>query len=508
MDAKEEATKLKVKGNKAFAEHDWPAAIELYSQAIAKYDQEPSFYANRAQANIKLEAYGYAIADATEALKLDPNFVKAYYRRAVANTAILNSREALKDFKTVVRKEPNNRDAKLRLAECEKIVRRIEFLHAIEVTDAPSPFEDLDIDSITVDDKYDGVRLKDQMTQEFIDDTIERFKNGKTIHRRYVFQILNAVNSIVRKEPPMVEMEVPEDHLLTVCGDTHGQYFDLMEIFRLNGFPSDMHYYLFNGDFVDRGSWSTEIAILLYAYKWLRPNAFFLNRGNHETDDMNRVYGFEGECKAKYNERTFKLFSETFSALPLATLIGKKYLTLHGGLFSDDKTSLDDIRKLDRFSQKQPGQQGLMMEMLWTDPQTEPGRGPSKRGVGLQFGPDVTKKFCEANGLQAVIRSHEVRMEGYEVEHNGKCITGNRIVPIFPAVSDAPPVFSAPKYCDSTENKGAFINIGPKYKLDFVKFDAVPHPDIKPMVRSMFSSPGSQLIVSQAYAQNSLMSMM
>jgi hypothetical protein len=80
-----------------------------------------------------------------------------------------------------------------------------------------------------------------------------------------------------------------------------GQYFDLLELFRLNGFPTEKHHYLFNGDFVDRGSWSTEIALLLYAYKWLRPSGFFVNRGNHETDDMNRVYGFEGECKAKYN---------------------------------------------------------------------------------------------------------------------------------------------------------------------------------------------------------------
>ena len=123
-------------------------------------------------------------------------------------------------------------------------------------------------------------------------------------------------------------------------------------------------------------------------------------------------------------DRTFKLFSESFSALPLATLIGEKFFVLHGGLFSDDNVTLDDIRKLDRHKQRQPGQAGLMMEMLWTDPQTEPGRGPSKRGVGMQFGPDVTKRFCEKNGLEAIIRSHEVRMEGYEEEHDGKCITG------------------------------------------------------------------------------------
>ena len=392
--------------------------------------------------------------------------LQAYYRRAVANTAILKAREALKDFKTCVKLEPNNQDAKLKLAECEKAMKVVQFYRAIEVTEEPSAFEGLDIDSMVVDDSYDGAKLGKEMSQEYIDDMIRRFKNGKKIHRKHVFQIIAAVRNIVYEEPTMVEMEVQKGHTLTVCGDTHGQFFDLMELFRLNGFPTESNYYLFNGDFVDRGSWSTEIALLLYAYKWLRPKAFFLNRGNHETDDMNRVYGFEGECKAKYSEKVFKLFSESFSALPLATLIGKKYFTLHGGLFSDDKTSLDDVRKLDRHKQRQPGQQGLMMEMLWTDPQTAPGRGPSKRGVGMQFGPDVTKRFCEANGLDAVIRSHEVRMEGYEVEHNGKCIT----------------VFSAPKYCDSTENKGAYINIGPDYELNFHKFDAVPHPDIKPMV--------------------------
>ncbi|KAI9836490.1 MAG: hypothetical protein M1838_005068 [Thelocarpon superellum] len=476
MPSAEEALAWKQKGNAAFAEHDWPTAIDCYSKAIDHNDQEPSFYCNRAQANIKLESYGYAIADATKAIELDGSYIKAYYRRAIANTAILKSREALKDFKTVVKKVPNDKDAKLKLAECEKIVRRVEFMKAIEVGDPPSAAEGLDLDAIVVDAGYDGARLEKEMTLDFVEDMIQRFKDGKKIHRKYVFQIILAVKDIVYQEATMVEMDVASGTKLTVCGDTHGQFFDLMEIFRLNGSPSPAHAYLFNGDFVDRGSWSTEVALVLYAYKWLYPNAFFLNRGNHETDDMNRAYGFEGECKAKYNERVFKLFSESFSALPLATLIGHKFLTLHGGLFSDDAITLDDIRKLNRHNQRQPGQQGLMMEMLWTDPQTTPGRGPSKRGVGLQFGPDVTKRFCERNGLEAVIRSHEVRMDGYEVEHDGRCIT----------------VFSAPHYCDSTENKGAWIDIGPEYKLEYHKFDAVPHPDIKPM----------------AYAQNSLMSMM
>ncbi len=177
-------------------------------------------------------------------------------------------------------------------------------------------------------------------------------------------------------------------------------------------------------------------------------------------------------------------------------MIGKKFFVLHGGLFSDDNVTLDDIRKLDRHKQRQPGQAGLMMEMLWTDPQTEPGRGPSKRGVGMQFGPDVTKRFCEKNGLEAVIRSHEVRMDGYEEEHDGKCITGKwgRVwFSVLSHVLTCNPVFSAPKYCDMTENRGAYINIGPDYKLKFSQFDAVPHPNIRPMVSAPPQSRFSRL---------------
>ena len=149
--------------------------------------------------------------------------LKAYFRRAVAYTAILKSRDALKDFKTVVKKAPNDKDAKLKLAECEKIVRRVEFFRAIEVEDAPSAAEGLDLDSMVIDAEYEGVRLEKEMTQEFINDMLERFKNGKKIHKKYAYQIVIAVQKIVYEEPTMVEMEIEDDAKLTVCGDTHGK---------------------------------------------------------------------------------------------------------------------------------------------------------------------------------------------------------------------------------------------------------------------------------------------
>jgi serine/threonine-protein phosphatase 5 len=58
---------------------------------------------------------------------------------------------------------------------------------------------------------------------------------------------------------------------------------------------------------------------------------------------------------------------------------------MHGGLFSSDTVVLEDLRKIDR--NRQPPEEGLMCELLWSDPQHQNGRSPSKRGVGCQFGP-------------------------------------------------------------------------------------------------------------------------
>jgi serine/threonine-protein phosphatase 5 len=103
-------------------------------------------------------------------------------------------------------------------------VRQLAFFAAIDVGDEPSAAAGIDVDSIAVDDSYDGARLGAEMTQEFIDDMTERFKNGKTLHKKYVYQIVMAVKKIVYDEPTMVEVDIPKDVELTVCGDTHGEF--------------------------------------------------------------------------------------------------------------------------------------------------------------------------------------------------------------------------------------------------------------------------------------------
>ncbi|OZJ04722.1 hypothetical protein BZG36_01783 [Bifiguratus adelaidae] len=461
------ADQIKDAANKLYAAKSYQEAIDKYAEAIQVNPQVPSYYTNRSICYIKTEAFGYAIADAEKAIEIDPNFVKGYYRRAIANMALCKFKESLRDFRIVVKYAPSDKDAKAKMLECEKIVRRIAFEQAIEHNDTtPSIVESINLDLMTIEDNYDGPRIKDNHIDEaFLKDMLQRFEDQKKIHKKYAFMIILAVREMMLEAPSLIDITIPSDARITVCGDVHGQFYDLMHIFKLNGLPSPTNMYLFNGDFVDRGSFSLEVVLTLFAFKWLYPNYFFLARGNHETDNMNKVYGFEGEVKAKYSEMMFKLFSETFNALPLAHVIQEKILVVHGGLFSKDDVTLDDIRQIDRIKLRQPGSDGLMCELLWSDPQPEPGRGPSKRGVGVQFGPDVTKAFLERNNLDMLIRSHEVKENGYVIEHDGKCVT----------------VFSAPNYCDTVGNMGALINITPDLHMDYKTFEAVPHPNVRPM---------------------------
>lgn len=198
---------------------------------------------------------------------------------------------------------------------------------------------------------------------------------------------------------------------------------------------------------------------------------------------MNQMYGFTGEVTAKYSSTMADMFTQVYNFLPLCHLLNNRVLVMHGGLFSSDEVTIEDLRNVER--NRQPPEEGIMCELLWSDPQPQPGRSPSKRGVGCQFGkfpafkikktfqsnenwnfsgPDVTENFLKRNKLDYIIRSHEVKDMGYEIAHDGKCIT----------------VFSAPNYCDSMGNKAAYIILnGKEMKPNYEVYEAVPHPNVK-----------------------------
>uniref|UniRef100_A0A8C7TUQ4 Serine/threonine-protein phosphatase n=1 Tax=Oncorhynchus mykiss TaxID=8022 RepID=A0A8C7TUQ4_ONCMY len=450
------AEKLKEKANNCFKEKDYDNAIKYYTEALELNPANAIYFSNRSLAYLRTECYGYALADATKCLEIDKNYIKGYYRRATSNMALGKFKAALKDYETVVRVRPNDKDAKMKYQECNKIVKQKAFERAIASDEMKkSVVDSLDIENMMIEDEYTGPKLEEgKVTMSFMKEMMECFKDQKKLHRKCAYQILIQVKELLSKLPSLVEITLKETEKITICGDTHGQFYDLLNIFELNGLPSETNPYVSCSVAVKRKA--PFVILTLFGFKLLLPDSFYLLRGNHETDNMNQMYGFEGEVKAKYTTQMFTLFSEVFQWLPLAQCINGKVLVMHGGLFSEDGVMLDDLRKIDR--NRQPPDSGPMCDLLWSDPQPQNGRSVSKRGVSCQFGPDVTERFLDQNKLDYIVRSHEVKAEGYEVTHSGKCIT----------------VFSAPNYCDQMANKGAYIHLrGSDLKPEFHQFTAV-----------------------------------
>ncbi|KAL1243851.1 Serine/threonine-protein phosphatase [Trichinella spiralis] len=415
-----EAKRLRQEANECFKNEQYERAIELYTDALKYTPADPQLLGNRSLANLRIELYGSALADATSAIEIDRGYVKGYYRRAQANMALGKFKLALMDYEAVVKVRPQDKDAKNKLVECRRIVKQLAFAKAISVeTSEKSAVDSINLESIIVEDDYDGPVLEDgKVTLQFLEKLKETFKNQKRLHKKFAFNILIEIRKFFLEEPTLVDITVPKDKKFTICGDIHGQFYDLLNIFEINGAPSEENPYLFNGDFVDRGSFSVETVFTLFSYKLLYPRHVFLSRGNHESELMNRMYGFEGEVRSKFSAQMAELFTEMES----------RWMTFV--VFRDSVNHR------------------------------------TKRGVGIQFGPNVTKEFCKHNNLDYIVRSHEVKPIGYEVAHDGKCIT----------------VFSAPNYCDTIGNKGAFIVItGSDLTPKFTTYEAVDHPKVTPM---------------------------
>eukprot|EP01062_Namystynia_karyoxenos_P062714 TRINITY_DN55592_c0_g1_i1.p1 TRINITY_DN55592_c0_g1~~TRINITY_DN55592_c0_g1_i1.p1 ORF type:complete len:602 (+),score=210.25 TRINITY_DN55592_c0_g1_i1:105-1910(+) len=476
----ERAEKVKDEGNKFFKAQKWDAAIEKYTEAI-NINPLPAYLCNRAFAHLRNGCEGLALADANASLERDPKFVKAYYRKATAHVMLGKWEAALKDYRRVVAMRPSDPDALKKFKECEKEVKRIRFEKAIRSPDDPiicdlyAPGAQKDWTQLKVEDKYDGPRLDPAgITVDYVVATMEHFRQEKQLPQAHVRGLLVQGRKVLLSFPNVVPVTVNPGQQINVCGDIHGQFYDLLHLFKLAGNPTPTNHFLFNGDFVDRGSYGVEAFLTLLCWKLVYPETFFMSRGNHEGKTLQRVYGFEGELNAKLGgaSELFDQFQEVFNAIPLAHVINKKVFVVHGGLFSRHGVKIEDINKESR--DRELPETGVMHEMLWSDPHPMLGWAPSKRGAGVAFGPDVTKRFLADNDLEYVIRSHEVKDEGYVVEHDGKCIT----------------VFSAPNYCDQIGNKAAFITLKPETGLKpvYTQFEAQKHPGKKAMQYSRLFS--------------------
>jgi serine/threonine-protein phosphatase 5 len=225
------------------------------------------------------------------------------------------------------------------------------------------------------------------------------FRTKARLEKDTILNLIYAAQQIFESQPSLIEINLEEGEKITVCGDIHGQLFELLEIFKLNGNPREKHLYLFNGDFVDRGPCSIEVAVILYAYKLLYPEKFIINRGNHETVHEYVGEDFKKECLEKYDEDVFKAFSNSFWFLPLAAVIGRQYFVVHGGPSVDRDFAIDDIRALRRPG----GESDLTTQLLWNDPVMPEEKSKTTRGGGKLFGPSVVDAFLMKEGLSMII---------------------------------------------------------------------------------------------------------
>lgn len=287
-----------------------------------------------------------------------------------------------------------------------------------------------------------------------LDETIELLRQGRYVGEDRIYSICLMAQELLMAEANVTHVDTP----VTICGDIHGQLHDLLTLFEKSG-GITKNRYIFLGDFVDRGFYSLESFLLLVCYKVRYPDRIVLIRGNHETRQITKVYGFYDEVVRKYgNSNVWRYCCEVFDYLPLGAIVNGKVFCVHGGL-SPEVQSINEIRSIDR--KKEVPHEGAMCDLLWSDPEEVDTWSLSPRGAGFLFGKNEVEKFLHTNKVELIARAHQLVMEGYKEMFDGGLVT----------------VWSAPNYCYRCGNVAAVLRINDDMNKEYTIFEAVQARD-------------------------------
>ncbi|CAB3408601.1 unnamed protein product [Caenorhabditis bovis] len=301
--------------------------------------------------------------------------------------------------------------------------------------------------------------LTDEQRKEFnVQSFITRhLRAGSKAQKYEVFEIhalLELALKVFMSGKALIEVRAP----VNICGDTHGQYSDLLRIFNACGPPTKQRY-LFLGDYIDRGRHSLEVICLLLALRLALPKRMYLLRGNHELRAINKNYGFYAELQNRFRssggEHTalYEHFNLVFSYMPLAAIVARRILCMHGGI-SPHLQSLDDIRNIE-LPLEAAKQHPLACDLLWADPEKGcPGFEANKiRAISHIFGEVEVENLCKKLDIDLIVRAHQVVEYGYAFFADRRLIT----------------VFSASRYQEELHNYAAVVVVDSSLELSFVQ---------------------------------------
>ena len=295
------------------------------------------------------------------------------------------------------------------------------------------------------------------------DKWLETLKQCKCLTEHDLKILCDKVRELLCEESNVQPISVP----VIVCGDIHGQFFDLMNLFEKGGDLPDKKY-LFLGDYVDRGYNSVETLEYLLCLKLKYQGRITLLRGNHESRQICYSYGFYEEITRKYgNANPWRYFNDLFDYLPIAALIEGKIFCVHGGL-SPLISTVDQIRLINR-KQEIP-HEGAFCDLMWSDPDDIEAWVISTRGAGYIFGWKVVNEFNRINDLNLICRAHQLVNEGFKYWFKEKNLVT---------------VWSAPNYCYRCGNKASILKLGPKLEQNFELFDVNEKSDKVPQPKNL-----------------------
>ena len=307
------------------------------------------------------------------------------------------------------------------------------------------------------DDPMQGCLLNDEDKKKVLGIiskilSIKPYKIGTPsgITRDEILFLCRNVLPVYMSQPVLLELHAP----ITICGDIHAQFHDLLRIFDKTSYPPTQNF-LFLGDYVDRGCQSIETVCLLFSYKILYPNKIYMLRGNHECSYINRLYGFYDECVLHFDVDLWKEFGKVFNCLPIAATIDDKIFCIHGGI-SPELHSLDQIRSISRPTEVP--EEGLLCDLLWSDPSPEiDDWGENERGTSWCFGANKVDEFLNKFNFDLICRAHQAVMDGFEFPYPGnQCLVT---------------VFSAPNYCYEYDNRGAVLHVDENLYCSFTTIE-------------------------------------